>query len=191
MLLRCVAAMRRLAPAWDRPDVARYLIHHVEAAAQAAERRTPWTSRAPLGDAGVRTALREPGEAVAQLLRAHKRPLALARSRAEFDKVADSLTAGLLAMATEDWKALFANAPEPRKRWMSSYAVTRALPAAVLGIAALVLPWVPPFRHSALPTASIRVSLATFAILRLVPGPSVADLIDKGLSRGFDASKRG
>jgi len=118
------------------------------------------------------------------------RPLALARDRSEYDKVTASLTAGLVAMSSQNWGALFANSPAPRKPWLSSYALTHVLPAAVLGAAALVLPRVPPFRHGSLAAGSIRVSLVSFAVLRLVPGPALSDLVDKALGRGFDSTKR-
>jgi|GEM_PF-5429619 len=179
-----------LAPAWDRPDVVRYLVHSVESVARTARKPAPWTGRAPLSDPAIRSGLRQPAEDFARILRAHKRPLALARDRSEYDKVTASLTAGLVAMSSQNWGALFANSPAPRKPWLSSYALTHVLPAAVLGAAALVLPWVPPFRHGSLAAGSIRVSLVSFAVLRLVPGPALSDLVDKALGRGFDSTKR-
>gem|GEM_PF-5033376 len=185
-----MGALIILAPAWRRSDVARYLVERLEYAARQTGKK--WsTNRTPFRDWRLRRRLILAHAELADLIRAHKAAIASIRSRTEFEAVINSLSCGLVAMAEEDWIKLLANATPDKVRqpWYRTYLVKNVTPATLLGLAAAALPWLPPFRGHDASILGVRVTLGVYALLRLVPGTSLTDLVDKGMSRGFDAAK--
>ncbi|GAA2003718.1 hypothetical protein GCM10009838_82410 [Catenulispora subtropica] len=188
-LARAVADMTRLAPAWRRPDVARYLLERLERAARRVATR-PSSHPVPLAQWRIRPRIQQPVDQLAAVIRAHRLPIASAPSRAGYDRVRASLVAGLIAAVHEDWGGLLAHAdPVPARPWYTGYAAKNLGPAIVLGAAAVALPWLPPFRGSPASGLGLRVTLGVYALLRLIPGTSLVDLVDRGLTRGFSETK--
>jgi hypothetical protein len=188
-MTQLIADMAELTPAWNRPDVSRYLIHRVEAAARRL-RSQPLTARAPLPQWRLRAEARESTERLAALIRMHKSRIAGARSKTEYEQVIASLISGLAAMANDDWDAMLAHAkPISSQPWYKRWPTRNLIPALILGIAAIALPWLPPFHGTRIATLGIRVTLGVYALLRLIPTFSMADTVDKALSRGFEGAK--
>lgn len=186
-----VRAMALLAPSWDRPYVPRYLIHRLEGLARTVL-AAPIQVRIPVTEPALRERSRSDVTQLAAVIRRHKAAIAAAHGRSDYDKILTSLSAGLIALSTDDWKAILANAPEARssRRAISGWVVRNLFPAVLLAAGAAALPWLPPFRGSASSALGVRISLAVYAALRLIPGQQpLTDLFDKGMARGFGSSK--
>lgn len=186
---KLVIDMTNLAPAWRRADVSRYIIDRLGVI----ERSCSFLSvkdRAPLLAFRLQAEAQAPIDRLAGVIQMHKSAVVKVKSRADYDRILCSLTAGFIAMVREDWESLLANAESASNpKWYKGYLFKNIIPAAILGVFAVTLPWLPPFHSLKASTLGIRVTLGVYAVLRLIPGTSLTDLVDKGLGRGFDSAK--
>jgi len=184
-----VVTMAEMAPAWRRADVSRYFIDRFEHLAVTVE-NLPLARRVPLLQVGLHGKVHRPVKRLSGVIRAHKRAIAEVASREAYDRILNSLVAGFMAMVREDWSMLLANTESVNlRRWYLGYIPKNLIPAFVLASVAIVLPWLPPFRGHMASLLGIRITLGLYAVMRLIPGVSLTDLVDRGLSRGFDPLK--
>lgn len=186
--VRLIADAEHLAKVWDRPDTSRHLINRLEELAAHFDASTWARQRAPFVEPGLRADARKDWRRIAQVFRAHKSALGKARTRAEYDAVIASLSAGALAMARQDWRALLANAPGTARHatLRSGWLLTGLAPAVVLGVCAFALPEVQPFRSA--PASSIdglRATLVVYALVTLIPRQgSLVSLLTTSMAKG-------
>lgn len=152
---------------WDAPSEISFLRYQIDAGARRVE-----TNRVPLRavrfrERGLRTEIRHRHRKLAEQLRLHSRSLAQVHSRADYDRVCDSLRAGLLAAVGSDWDELLRHAPELTAASQFRRAANRLTGPAVLVAAGLLIPLLPGV--GPVPGDSVRILLLASGALALLP----------------------
>jgi hypothetical protein len=132
-------------------------------------------TRALPRDRPTRSGIREDGFKIAAVLRAHKRAIAQANGPGKYQQVCDSLSSGILALASDDWNALTASAPatavyRPRLLRLAR----RVAPALVLAAAGLAIPALSALHILPAAASNARITLLAAAVLSLLPVTSSA-----------------
>lgn len=168
-LLGTAAAIRRERRRWhDDRQVTRWR-GSLEIVAIQVERDASLSRRTGIAEGSAHVELREEALRIAAVVRSHKRALAEAHSPGHVDAVVVSLVDGLTAFCAGDRTALLANAPDqvaPRVNRFTRAAL-RAVPAAVLIAAGILLPLIPAVAHSGL-ASNLRWYLIVIGVIMFI-----------------------
>lgn len=184
--VKLLGDMIEFSSVWVRPDVSRYLLNRFERLARRSERATWAGRRVPFDEPNLRTISRADWHVLASAYRHHRLALARVHDHAEYDRIIQSLLSGLRNMLDNDWSSMLANFSGHKERHypLKNWLVACLMPAALLGSAALILPYLPPFKDGGASVDGLRITLVAYALIRLVPGQqSVLDLLSDTLDR--------
>ncbi|WP_330478215.1 hypothetical protein OG301_20230 [Streptomyces platensis] len=151
---------------WWQKNTCRRLRNRIDSAARdIAVTRVRIRRTEPLADHRVRNDIRIENKKLAEVLRNHSRALARAGSQADYEKILESLTRGLMAASRDDWDALLDGAPEITRRSVLARALARLGPAMLLLGTAAALPLIPAFSESAEDIRKFLVPMGIIAAL--------------------------
>lgn len=171
---------------WDRPSEIAYLRNHIDASARRVENNRIPLRAVRFRERGLRTEIRHKHGKLAEQLRLHSRSLAQVHSLSDYDRICDSLRAGLLAAVRSDWDELLRHAPELTAASQLRRALNRLTGPAVLVAAGLLIPLLPGV--GPVPGDSVRILLLASGALALLPAATtnlarsdVQSALDKAL----------
>lgn len=149
--------------------------------ARECERSARAYRRVPVIDVAAHRELRAHFAKIAAVVRSHKVCIANAAKADDFSRVSASFCSAVEALARGQVNELTVLAPEVTVISRLSRAVRRFVPAAVLVLAAIALPFLPGVENSNAVVASIRVTLIVAGVLALVlpvDSPATARIMD-------------
>jgi hypothetical protein len=171
---------------WDTPSEVAYLRNNIDAGARRVENNRVPLRAVRFRERGLRTEIRHKHRKLAEQLRLHSRSLAQVHSLSDYDRICDSLRAGLLAAVRSDWDELLRHAPELTAASQLRRAANRLTGPAVLVAAGLLIPLLPGV--GPVPGDSVRILLLASGALALLPAAttdlarsSVQGALDKAL----------
>jgi hypothetical protein len=166
---------------WNDPDFARRFISRLHAGAKRVDQATILSRRTRWSQLRLRSREGAPYFAVASVLRDHAQSVATAKNSDDWLRICQSLTAGAVAAARDDWDALLAHAPAgaPGRRAVALQVLRRMTAPAVLALSGILLPiWISLGEYG----GSVRTSLLVAAVVSLLPG---SDTINSVLARAL------
>ncbi|MER7922724.1 hypothetical protein ABTY96_06235 [Streptomyces sp. NPDC096057] len=168
---------------WDAPSEIAYLRNHIDAGARRVENNRVPLRAVRFRERGLRNEIRHRHSRLAEQLRLHSRSLAQVHSRSDYDRVCDSLRAGLLAAVSSDWDELLRHAPELTAASQFRRAANRLTGPAVLVTAGLLIPLLPGV--GPVPGDSVRILLLASGALALLPA-ATTDLARSNVQGALD-----
>jgi hypothetical protein len=168
---------------WDTPSEIAYLRNHIDAGARRVENNRVPLRAVRFRERGLRTEIRHKHGKLAEQLRLHSRSLAQVHSLSDYDRICDSLRAGLLAAVRSDWDELLRHAPELTAASQLRRAANRLTGPAVLVAAGLLIPLLPGV--GPVPGDSVRILLLASGALALLPA-ATTDLARSNVQGALD-----
>lgn len=153
---------------WSRPRSAHDLLETIEKAARRAERLPHYAGPLFFSDRQTRDAVASDGLALAALIRGHQPVIIRANGPKSYDRVIESMSAGIIALTDDDWESLMAHALPVSGVSKLRSAVQRIFPPTVMLAAAFLIPLIPQVASSPAVSGSVRVTLMVTAALALI-----------------------